>query len=172
MRFVASFVALTLGTGFTFAAEAQAHAPSIVLVAPAYGQNCPVGLRARRLPGGGLSEVNTAPATHRPALHLTFAATDRHAVVQADVILHGNAGQGFVPANEATAGHQTEVFTVTLSSGANQASSSVLYPKTLTAVDLVELKELTFADGSRWHASANSTCRVVPDNFRLVASGN
>ena len=91
--------------------------------------------------------------------------------MQADITLHGISGSHLVPAGERSSADATENFSVSPSSGPNHLFNTVVYLQKLTGVDWVELNEITFADGTKWHASATSTCRVAPNGFQLVASG-
>ena len=165
---------LGLSTLCIGAATLLAQAPatgSVVMIQQPAGQNCPVGLRASRLPDGGMAEVSPASKPHGQALHLTFAPFQAHSVVQADITLHGISGSHIVPAGERSSADATENFSVSPSSGPNHLFNTVVYLQKLTGVDWVELNEITFADGTKWHASATSTCRVAPNGFQLVASG-
>ena len=143
---------------------------SVLLLQQPTGLNCPVNLRASRLPDGGMTRVESGPKARGQALHLSFRPTGEQGIAQADVVLHGMSGTHVIPAGTMPGVDATERFSVSPTSGANDLFHSVVYMRKLTAVDYVELQTITFADGSQWHASASSTCRVAPNGFQLVAA--
>ena len=106
-----------------------------------------------------------------PALYLTFRPTDAKRIAQADLILHGSSGDRVLPAGTGASADATELFLVSPSSGADHLFNSVVTMRKLTAVAYVELRTITFADGTRWHASATSACRVAPSGYHLIADG-
>lgn len=134
------------------------------------GRNCPVELAARRAPEGGL--MQTRPEDGRPhlRLHLSFKAANPQGIAQADLVVHGMAGTQVMPAGGGSARHAQETFHISPSAGADHRFTSTVYLQRLTGVDYVELTEITFADGTQWHSSAASACRVAPNGFKLVAS--
>ena len=84
------------------------------------------------------------------------------------MILHELSGAQVTPAFQHEASESSESFSISPSVGANDRFSSVVYTEKLTGVTWVELKELTYANGTVWHDSANATCRVAPNGYMLV----
>ena len=141
-----------------------------------YGTNCPVNVQATRGSAGlvATSQPNAtehAKPIHDPqrALHLFFLPGTGHAVAEANLTLHGLAGAQYFPATSNSA-HPTETFAIAPTAAQNHMLAAMVYAQKLTGVQWIELTDLTFADGTAWHSSANSTCRITPNNFRLVAS--
>ncbi len=141
-----------------------------VTIIPANGAGCPVSFSASRLPNGGMLEAGPTAQTRRPALHVAFSPLNSHLIVQADITLHGIAGRHVIPAGQNAVTDTTETFSVSLSTNNRLGLDSVIYPHKLTGVLVVELNSLTYADGTRWHASAQAPCRITPDSFQMVAA--
>ncbi len=152
--------------------SAESKAKAALAQAVVMGQNCPVALDASRDPDGGLVQTSPANRHREQGLRLYFTPTDPHGIAQADFTVHGMVGAQVIPAGEHSQRHATEDFHVSPSSGENHRFTSTVYMKRLTGIDYVELSAITFADGTQWHSSAASTCRVTPNGFKLVASSN
>ncbi len=159
----------------SLAVPVLAQAPSqgasgAVAVIQSQTAGCPVGFAARRSPDGGLISVSPGTKAHRQSYELTFTPGSEHAITQARITLHGLAGGRVLPAKDSAAGDATESFNVSPSgSHAKPFLHSTVYTSKLTGVQWVELNELTYADGSTWHESGATTCRVAPNGFMLVA---
>ncbi len=138
------------------------------------GQNCPVALNASRDPDIGM--VQTAPdrshvqGARQQGLRLYLEPSDLHGIAEADFTVHGMIGAQMIPAGTRSRRHATEDFHVSLTSGEDHRFASTVYMKRLTGIDYIELSAIRFADGTEWHRSANSACRVTPNGFKLVAS--
>ena len=115
-------------------------------------------------------EPRNAASDPQRAVHLLFFPGSGHAVTQANLTLHGLAGAQYFLAGTKPASQATEVFSVSPARGENHTLTAVVYTQKLTGVQWIELNDLTFADGTQWHASATSICRVSPNGFRLVAA--
>lgn len=182
MRTVALFAALALSS----AGIAQTPTPpkvtfvpgpNIVLRADALVQqdgslNCPVQLSARHSRGTGMVEVSPRSEPHRQGYSIDFKPLGWRSVEEAKVTLHGMSGAQVVPVKGHAKSDATETVTVSPSTQPNHLFQSVVYLHKLTGVQWIEINELTFADGTTWHESADSICRVVPNGFMLVAGGN
>ncbi len=125
-------------------------------------QNCPVGFTARHAGHG--TAVKVSPENRdRPGLSTQLPAPGRAL---------RRAGQGHPPRPRRRPGHArrtdgikpdaTETFTVTPSTEPNHLFHSVVYVHKLTGVLWIQINELTFADGTTWHESADSICRATP----------
>ena len=149
-----------------------AQAPArVTLDAPMVASGaCPVGFSARHANGGSLLAVSPATKPHGQPYEVAFAPGKSRAVVQARVTLHGMSGSHVIPAGTDVIENTTETFSIAPAGGVDHLFTSVVYARKLTAIRYIELRELTFADGTEWHASATSTCRVAPNGFLLVAT--
>ena len=146
-----------------------------VIETPASG-NCPVGFAASRVTDIAMrrtaspidSEAQKWPRKETLGLRLIFSPRADSTIAQARVTLHGLSGAQVMPASQHDLSESSESFAVSPSAGANDRFSSVVYTEKLTGVTWVELKELTYANGTVWHESANATCRVTPNGYMLV----
>ena len=132
------------------------------------GQNCPVGLSASHYPQGLTMRDATDAHAGQQGLRVTFAPVGPKGIVAAKITLHGLSGSNLVPAGQTAGPDATEDLSITPSLGEQHRFQSIVYAQKLTALQWVEVTSLTFADGSHWQASANSTCRVAPSLYRLV----
>ena len=148
----------------------SANTSSALMLQQPISQNCPVSLRADRVPGGVLARAADAKHSDGKPLHISFKPIDDHGVTQADLVLHGTSGTHIAPAGSHADSTSTEAFSVSPSRANYHLFDSVIYFRKLTAVSYLELKSITFADGTVWHASATSTCRVAPDGYMLVTA--
>lgn len=136
------------------------------------GSGCPVGFEAQHGQSGAV--VNVTPAKNPPeqSYRITLLPRNERGIVQARVVLHGISGHQVLPAGNAERpdADSSESFTLSPASDAHHVFRSTIYVERLTGVQWVELKELTYADGSRWHESAAGSCRVTPNGYMLVAA--
>ncbi len=145
---------------------------SVLLLQQHISQNCPVGLSARHSSDGGMVSVSPGSGPHQQGYDITFSPRKSLQVAQARISLHGISGSHVIPAGKKEVGDATESFTVSPTSSANHRFQSVVYTAKLTGVEWVELNDLTYTDGTQWHESADAICRVAPNGYMLVASGN
>lgn len=141
------------------------------VVAPATGA-CPVGFSARHANVGALLNVSPATKPRGPAYNLRFVPRDGGAITQVRITLHGISGHHVIPAGNgphAASNETSEAFTLPLSSNGRDLFTSVVYPGKLTGVTSVELNELTYADGTKWHETADARCEIAPNGYMLVA---
>jgi hypothetical protein len=148
--------------------------PPVILKAvpalePPGNKNCPVALSARHSRDSGVVQVSPGSEPHRQGYSIGFKPLGPRSVEQARITLHGMSGAHVVPVKDHPA-DATESFTVSPSAGPNHLFQSVVYLDKLTGVQWIEINELTFADGTAWHESANSFCRVTPNGFMLVGA--
>lgn len=162
---------LVLSTLFLAAAPllAQSNSSQIVLVSPPSSANCPVGLTARQSSVGAVKQTDKGAPSTAMGFTVTFTPLNAHSIVQAKLTFHGLDGAQVIPAKDQSTGNATEDFTVAPSAMDNHRFESIVYAQKLTGVQLVELDEVTYADGTRWQKSAKSTCLVVPSHLRLVS---
>ncbi len=170
MRILLSLSSLLLATT-SLAAQSGSTAANLLLQAPPGSRNCPVSLTANHLPNTGVAEISKGPHPKGQPLYLAFRPGSNQGITAADLVLHGMAGSRLLHAGATSGADVTESFTVTPSAALDHLYNSVVYARKLTGVSYVELRSLTFADGTVWHASAASTCRVAPNGFQLFASG-
>ena len=158
--------ALVLATAHLFAQSAGSG--SALMLAQPGSQNCPVTLHADRVPGSVLSRAEKGEQPDGKPLHIAFKPNEAHGITDAELILHGTSGNRLRPTGSGRPASE-EAFSVSLRPASDGRFDTVVYVRELTAVDYLELKSIHFANGTTWHASATSSCRIAPDGFMLVA---
>lgn len=191
-RFSAFSFAFLLGS-VTLAAQGPAPGASqqnkaempLVYVVPAPASlGCPVSMHAQHGAGGGVlvtrqSQSESRSQQSRPRqpsqdIHLILGAfKDSIQVVAAKVTVRGTNGKGHaVPATLTPGGAPDETKTLDLrfDTAGNGESAADLMLAGFTSVQSITLDSLTFADGSIWTPSSNSSCRTAPDPFMLISA--
>ena len=162
---------------FSAALTAQtmpANSPAVVLQTPP-SANCPVSFSARRAQEGGLVTASPSAKTSQPGYRITFSPGSAGAIAEARITLHGISGHQVIPAGKSASDSSnhgqdvTEHFNLSPSSGVDHLFHATIHTEKLTGVQWVELNELTYANGSSWHQSSTTTCRVAPNGYMLVA---
>ena len=158
--------------GATLGAQSPVLKLNTVVVKEIPSGACPVGFSARHANGGAVLNVSPASTPRGPAYDLRFVPRNGGAIVGAKVTLHGLSGHHVVPAGGRSgvgAAETSESFNLTLRSDGTHLFTSVVYLSKLTGVTSVELNQITYADGTKWHEVTGSPCAVAPDGYMLVA---
>jgi len=147
---------------------------TFIVQSPALTGACPVSLRAQQAAGGGTLAVDNArPKGPAQRLHLILTNPDSRQVTGATVTVRGLTAKGRITQTLATPDDSSDAartLTVRFSAGPGNAVSADLWAPGLTAVQMVELNSVTYADGSTWKLADSSVCRTVPD--KLMPIGN
>jgi hypothetical protein len=149
-------------------------APPLPVTSP-FG-SCPVELTAEQAHDGGLALArDRSRAAHsEQVLDLTIRNSRLSRILSAQIEV-GTSPHGRVVALH-SAGKQDAVadavrsLRVEESVPANQQRTHRVSVRDLTSVQWIEVMELTYADGSAWHAGEGRTCRVEPNLVVRVAS--
>jgi hypothetical protein len=141
---------------------------------------CPVGLRAQReVTLGTVIVKNGEDDRSRPKdeitqrLHMTLTNSNPHDIVGMQITVHGFPAKArAVPtlSTESNAPELKQTIALKINVGSNQNASTDLRLRAFTAVRLLDVDSVDYADGSSWHASAHQGCHVEPDGFMLVSS--
>ena len=132
---------------------------------------CPVAFSARRFSGGGLVQIGRGTRPHNLGYRLEFA-NSATAITQARITLYGPDGVRVMLAGADERGFASEELSFSPPTGASSSFETVVFARKLTGLQFVELNELTYADGTSWHESAENPCRITPNGYRLIAAGN
>lgn len=143
------------------------------VVLSSFSANCPVGFSANRLPGLKEQRVGLHGNPNRAAmggigLRLTFSPDTEDAITEAKVVLHGMAGAHVIPAAASLDAGASEPFSVRPFRVDNRLFHSTIYTHRLTGIQWIQLKQLSYADGTVWHESAEAPCDVPVNGFLLV----
>ncbi len=158
-----------------------------------WSQNCPVAFSAGRQ--GGLiarTRSDEQPGTYH--LHLRFGPADTSRILEIKGVVHGftaaphsqPAGQ-FTPQTAPQTTPQPSQSDVIPTSGPRHREQSFhltggyslhdeltwdLRVHQVPVISSIDLLEIRMTDGTVWHPSAASTCRVTPDGYMLVAGSH
>ena len=169
MRAAYAFATLVFGAS-SLLAQTSPVTPATVLLTGVPSLNCPIAISARRWASGGMAlaqDRNAEPEGHKIYLHFTTGF--KTGVVAATVTLHGTDGKARaeLTADGTNGPDLKETFQLTGDINAPLRSSSVSLRR-LANVRWVAITELRFADGTSWNESADASCHVTPNGFRLV----
>ena len=145
---------------------------AVVRIAPMI-DTCPISLHARQAPGGDMMEVNGVRLKGiAQFLHLTVAAPNSKHIVEANVTVRGFANKGRLvqTMSNQDSSDAAKTFDVRFLVGPGKEISADLRVPGLTAVSVIDLNSVTYADGSIWKLAAGSSCRSWIDGFMLVGS--
>jgi hypothetical protein len=137
---------------------------------------CPVGFSVNQRPDGAVIWTNSTPPTpHGPGLTITFGARGKSAplpsaIVSATITVHGMSQRlRALPVDSSSpAADATETFSLGGDSG-QPLLNPAIWTRSMSAISWVELTQLVYADGTTWHASAQSPCIARPSLFVPVA---
>lgn len=125
---------------------------------------CPVGISATRQAVGSTMLAGSAP--NDPSAHgLRISLSSRSPLVGAEIVLYGLTPKTrFVPIDS----HSPDTISKTFELH-GRLTVFDLWMSQVSALQQVELRSVTYADGTAWHASATESCRIAPSDFVLVA---
>jgi hypothetical protein len=140
---------------------------------------CPVSLRAQHAAGGEL--LRAGASTPRPStpkgqgqgLHLTITSPDARQITRATVTVRSLTSNGSpTPAlsKQDSAPPTSKTMEVRFTAGDKGTAFADIWVPGLTAVQAIDLKSVTYADGSTWKLTGSMTCRTVPDALMLVGN--
>jgi|ERR1035437_3368363 hypothetical protein len=183
MRFTA-VVGLTFLLGsLPLAAQNVDQSPSkltIVQIAPPSINPCPVGMRVRQGIGSQLMAVKDGHRTRVFAsrLHVNLSTPDSSKdspsqILSATVTVHGLNGKArmlLVGAGPDRAAEVTRTMNVAFAPDNDKSYWSELVLPGFTSTTMVDLRSITYADGSTWKATAHlGLCHATPDPIMLIS---
>jgi hypothetical protein len=168
MRGVSGLLVLAMASGVVWA-QANDHSEIRVLVGPPSSAGCPVGFSAERRSTTEVRYAKDGKQLRGQGLDLKFDSQSKK-IVKANVTVRGVDGTARVmPAGSATSDDVAEIFQLGTSVGEDSLRHSSVWTERVATVRWVDLTEVSYADGSVWHASQGVRCRVEPSKFLLVA---
>jgi hypothetical protein len=109
------------------------------------------------------------------SVDLSMKNTRLARIVAVELEVHGTSNKSrVIPTGSAVLTNEREsdaMRNVHLASSvpADETRTRTVSVKDLTSVAWISVIELRYADGSTWHATPGSECRVVPDGMMLIA---
>ncbi|UWZ84687.1 hypothetical protein [Occallatibacter riparius] len=169
-----------LGSGLTIAQQAAPPTPTASTqfdITPPHP--CSVAeMRVRQ--GGGLQMLRSADGDSKPIMTpgITLKSKNGRPLVSATVTVHGTApGSAVVPAVSDSANNlnpkrphnMATTVQVKLREVGDGSYSGELTLSGFGVITTVDLKAMTYADGTSWKAPAKPECSVAPDPLLLVS---
>ena len=134
------------------------------------GAGCPVSLTAsQRGIGRQLETASAVPARPEQGLTVTVVGKRALRIASVEVVAHALSGR-----NRALLTSNTPEPDVTrsfqLASKNESGFSSDLWMDGVTSIRWIEVKSITYANGTVWHESETQKCSVRPNPFTLISS--
>ena len=170
MRGVSGLLALAMASGVVWA-QGNAHSEMTVLAGSPDSAGCPVGFSAERRATTEVRYAKDGKQIRGQGLELKFdSQADPKKILKANVTVRGVTGAARVmPAGSASSDDVSEIFQLGVAAGEDSLRHSSIWTQRVATVRWVDLTEVSYADGSVWHASQGTRCRVEPNGFLLVA---
>lgn len=134
------------------------------------GSDCPVAVTASQR-GLGQQVQTEGDVPSRPAQGLTVTLAGRRSlrIVNAEVVAHALSGKSrSLLTSKSPKSDVTRTFQ--LMTKGDRGFSANLWMEGVTSIRWIEVKSLTYSDGSVWHESETERCSVRPDPFVLISS--
>lgn len=140
----------------------QTNGPQSVAPAVLEGfssSSCPIGIEAMREQHGVIRRAASTPQ-ERPVYQITFDSRGDKPIRHVVLTLVGPTGMHYEAVSSASSRQDgTEEFTLTTTSKAQ------VVLKKLTAVKWIDLRAVSYADGTAWHQTSDDVCRVAPSGY-------
>ena len=179
MKIAASALILLLSS-VSLAAQntAQPDSQALILRPQAVSSGCPVSMVAsHRMWDHALrvrqGKEGSATPIFGQRIFLTLNDTHPAPIVSAVVRVHGLTAKNHMVQTDhhATAdGDATKTMTINFAARQENSVSSDLYVSGFTAVNSIELVQVSYGDGTVWKIGADNVCRVTPDPVMLIAN--
>jgi hypothetical protein len=177
---IAATAFVLLLSSFALAAQNQGktEAPIVINLGTLPGAGCPIGMVANQgvwdhtiRVHQGQQEKGFQPFGQRILLTLN----DAHpaSIIAATVKVYGLTAKNHVVQASGTSnprGGATKIIEVTFATSQKGSVTGDLYIPGFTAVNSIELLQVSYDDGRIWKIGADSVCRVTPDPMMLIAN--
>jgi hypothetical protein len=170
MRGVSGLLVLVIASAGVWA-QGNAGGSMIVLAGAPDSAGCPVGFSAERRSTTEVRYAKDGKQLRGQGLELKFdSPTEPKKILKANVTVRGVTGAARVmPTGSDSADDVAEIFQLGVAAGEDSLRHSSIWTQRVATVRWVDLTEVSYADGSAWHASQGVRCRVEPSKFLLVA---
>jgi hypothetical protein len=171
---------LSLASVCTFGQQAVHNSPGPEAVRPiattfqsnlSTAEGCPVGLSAERRSDFGMRLAENGPVSE-PAqgLHISLMNLSSR-IESAEITVYGVTSRAsIVPVGGAASNEISKTFVLHPGVVSKESQEATVWMRDVGALTRVELKSLTYADGSEWRESEASRCRAVPSLFVPVGT--
>lgn len=172
MKFAFPVSLLLLLGSIALTAQTSGQTLTGSLEMPPEVNNCSILLHVEQAAAGVLLDAKDKP--HKgigQKLYLTISNPDSKHITRGTVIVHGLTDKGRVTqtlSNQNAPSEISKTLTVKFSAESNKADSGYLWAPGMTSVQSVDLKSVTYADGSTWKHGTSESCRFHPDGVMLI----
>jgi hypothetical protein len=169
------FSSLTLFAAVPVAAQTASRPPAstAVFTPPLIDNFCPVSMQAQHLAGMGMMQARDQyPKGIGQRLTLTLTGRDSRQIASATVAVHGLNGKSRVTEALSTRNPSSDAIAtlvVPFAGTAGETASARIWVPGMTAVQTIDLKSVTYADGGTLSLDGIAACRIVPDPLMLIA---
>lgn len=166
---VAGLVAVASGS-----AQTAKNQTNIIIVPVPSQVSCPVAMQAQH--GADGSTMMVAGGAHRgigQLLQFTMNNPKLATISAIRITVHGWDVKGrTLPAVETTSSYASASRTLdlTLSIGAHKTADTDVWVNGLTAVDSIDLEQVSYTDGSNWEPSTQQACHIMLNAITLISS--
>ncbi len=153
-------------------AQAQAQAPAHVMdLPPTAPAACPVDFSVRQRPGLQALRVGDrrSPGSSQ-YLEITFTPPDERRIESAEITVRGTDGSLRALLVATPPADVEKEFRLSREASRLSLRQFGVWVDGMSSVRWVQLRSLTFADGTVLQSSSDSTCRREPDRFVLVTA--
>jgi hypothetical protein len=147
------------------------------LKASRMANTCPVGMTANQGVWDHTVRVRQGQQEKTPPfgqrILLTLSDANPATIIAATVRVHGLTGKNRVvqtASGPGADGEATKTMELNFATGPKSSVTGDLYIPAFTAVNSIELLQVSYDDGRVWKIGADSVCRVTPDPMMLIAN--
>jgi hypothetical protein len=176
--FVLLLSSLTLAAQNQAPSQVRTEPPILIDLGNLAGNGCPISMAASQgvwdrtiKVRQGEQERSVQPFGQR--IFLKLADSHPAPIIAATVKVRGLTGKNHMLQTAGSAdadGDAVKTMKITFATNSKGGVSSDLYIPGLTSVSLIELLEVSYADGKVWKIGESSACRVTPDPMMLIAN--
>jgi hypothetical protein len=167
-------------SGYVYGQVLEPHSPEPEVVRPiattfqsnvSTADGCPVGLSAERRSDFGMRLAENGPVSE-PAQGLHISLMHLFSRIEsAEITVYGVTSRAsIVPVGGAASNEISKTFVLHPGVVSKESQEATVWMRDVGALTRVELKSLTYADGSGWRESEGSKCRAVPSLFVPVGT--
>lgn len=170
---------LLLSSSVLFAqSDAKPQSQTLELRVQPMANDCPVSMRANQgvwdhtiRVRQGQQEKVIQPFGQR--IFLTLSGAHPAPIIAATVKVYGLTAKNHMVQTDSNAnadGVAARTIKITFTPSSNGGVTGELYIPGFTAVNSIELLDVSYQDGRIWRVGGSSGCRVVPDPVMLIAN--
>ena len=171
---------ILLLSSLTLAAQnpAKTESPIVVDHGTLAGNECPIGMAASQGVWDHTVRVRQgqkqrAIQPYGQRIFLTLNDSRPDPIVAATVKVHGLTGKSHMAQTDSVAnahGEATRTMEIAFATSQSGGVTGDLYIPGFTAVNSIELIQVSYDDGKIWRIGASNVCRVTPDPMMLIAN--